>query len=68
MNRHETSRFFRLEVVLVAPVPPKKAIQTDGRFAATADRRRYGVSRLGKNETRDSDGRNIRRGSGAEYS
>jgi len=40
MNRQEASLFSRLGVVSFAPVPPNKAMQTDGRFAATADRRR----------------------------
>ena len=38
MNRQEASIFFRLRVVPFPPVPPNKAMQTDGRFAAAADR------------------------------
>ena len=44
MNRQEASLFFRLGVVPFSPVPPNKAMQTDGRFAAAADRQ--GVRRL----------------------
>jgi hypothetical protein len=38
MNRQEASLFFRLRVVPCSPVPPNKAMQTDRRFAAAADR------------------------------
>lgn len=40
MNRQEAGIFSRLGVVSFAPEPSNKAIQMDGRFAATADRRR----------------------------
>lgn len=30
MNRHEASLFIRLRVVPCSPVPPNKAMQTDG--------------------------------------
>ena len=38
MNRQEASLYFRLRVVPYSPVPPNKAMQTDGRFATAADR------------------------------
>jgi len=38
MNRQEASLYFRLRVVPCSPVPPNKAMQTDGRFATAADR------------------------------
>lgn len=38
MNRQEAGLYFRLRVVPCSPVPPNKAVQTDGRFAAAADR------------------------------
>ena len=38
MNRQEAGLFSRLRVVPYSPVPPNKAMQTDGRFAAAADR------------------------------
>lgn len=38
MNRQEASLFFRPRVVSCSPVPPNKAMQTDRRFAAAADR------------------------------
>jgi hypothetical protein len=38
MNRQEASLFFRPRVVSCSPVPPNKAMQTGGRFAAAADR------------------------------
>lgn len=38
MNRQEASLYFRLRVVPSSPVPPNKAMQTDRRFAAAADR------------------------------
>jgi hypothetical protein len=45
MNRQEASLYFRLRVVPYSPVPPNKAMQTDGRFATAADRQ--GVGRTG---------------------
>jgi SAM-dependent methyltransferase len=44
MSRQEAGLFFRLGVVSCSPVPPNNAMQTDGRFAAAAERQR--VSRL----------------------
>ena len=38
MNRQESSLYFRLRVVPYSPLPPNKAMQTDGRFATAADR------------------------------
>ncbi len=38
MNRQQAGLFFRLGVVPCSPVPPNKAMQTDGRCAAAADR------------------------------
>jgi len=45
MNRQEASRFFRLGVVPFSPVPLNKAMQTDGRFAAAADRQGVGQAK-----------------------
>ena len=42
MNRQEASLFFRPRVVPYSPVPPNKAMQTGGRFAAAADRQGVG--------------------------
>jgi hypothetical protein len=39
------SLYFRLRIVPYSPVPPNKAMQTDGRFATAADR--HGVSLTG---------------------
>jgi len=46
MNRQEASLYFRLRVVPYSPVPPNKAMQTDGRFATAADRQGVELSRL----------------------
>jgi hypothetical protein len=40
VNRQEASLFFRPGVVPCSAVPPNKAMQTDGRFAAAADAKR----------------------------
>jgi len=42
MNRQEASLFSRLGVVSIAPVPPNRAMPTDGRWAATAARQGVG--------------------------
>ena len=41
MHRQEASFFSRVGVVWFAPEPSNKAMQTDGHFTVTADRRRF---------------------------
>jgi hypothetical protein len=45
MNHQEAKPFLPIRSRSVLPVPPNKAMQTDGRFAAAADRQ--GVGPLG---------------------
>jgi hypothetical protein len=44
MNHQEAKPFLPIRSRSVLPVPPNKAMQTDGRFAAAADRQ--GVRRM----------------------
>jgi hypothetical protein len=55
MNRQGASLFFRPRVVSCSPVPPNKAMQTGGRFAAAADRQ--GVRLLKVIPSEADDGR-----------
>jgi hypothetical protein len=42
MNHQEAKPFLPIRSRSVLPVPPNKAMQTDGRFAAAADRQGVG--------------------------